>query len=136
MRRLVVLGGGVAYLMFGVLSGAAHVHESADHHAQARGLHLGHVHLGHAAGHEPEGHRRNSDRRATARHVEHHDADAVYLTATVLAPGSGPRAMPATVSVGAALDPPVSMPLGADERPRWLRGPPRRGPTPPRAPPA
>jgi len=142
MRRLLALGCSAAYLVFGFVAGAAHVHESADHHEDMRGLHLDHAHLGEASDHEPAGHHEpgspeNGNARVDARHVGHHDGDALYLTATALrALDSGLRVMPATVSVGGTVDPPALISVRSDELPDQLRGPPGDGPTRSRAPPA
>jgi hypothetical protein len=142
MRRLLALGCCAVYLVFGFVAGAAHVHESADHHEDMRGLHLDHAHLGEAADHEPAGHHEpvsseNGDVRVDALHVRHHDGDALYLTATALRSlDSGLRVLPATVSVGATIDPPGLISVRSDELPDQLTGPPRNGPTRLRAPPA
>jgi hypothetical protein len=142
MRRLLALGCCAVYLVFGLVAGAAHVHESADHHEESGGLHLDHTHLGEDAGHEPAGHHEpvspeNGDPRVDARQVGQHDGDVIYLTATALRSlDSGLRVMPATVSVDAAIDPPGWISARSDELPDQLRGPPRYGPTRPRAPPA
>ena len=142
MRRILALGCCAAYLVFGFVAGAAHVHESADHHEDMRGLHLDHAHLGEASEHEPAGHYEpgspeNGDVCVDARHVGHHDGDALYLTATALRSlDLGLRVMPATVSVGGTIDPPALISLRSDELPDQLRRPPNYGPTRPRAPPA
>jgi len=133
MRRLLALGCCAVYLAFGFVAGAAHLHEAADHHQEMRGLHLDHSHLGEAL-HVPH---ENGNAGDETRHVGHHDGDAFYLTVTALRSfDSGLRMMPATVSVGATIDPPSLISIRRDERSDQLRGPPRRGPTSPRAPPA
>lgn len=142
MRRILALGCCAAYLVFGFVAGAAHVHESADHHREMRGLHLDHAHLGQASDHEPAGHHQhgspeNGDVRGEARHVGHHDGDALYLTATALRSlNSSLRVMPATVPGGGTIDPPALISVRSDELPNQRRGPPRNGPARPRAPPA
>lgn len=142
MRKILVLGCCAVYLTFGFVAGAAHVHESADHHEEMRGLHLDHAHLDDSADHRREGHvghgwPEGGDRRIDARHVGHHDGDALYLTAKALRSlDSGLRVMPVTVSVGATIDPPTGSSDRTDELPNQLRGPPRKGPTRLRAPPA
>ena len=118
------------------------MHESADHHEESRGLHLDHAHLGKAADHEPAGRPepiapKNGGVGIDARHVGHHDGDTLYLTATALRSlDSSLRVMPATVSVVTTIDPPELSSVRSDELPDQLRGPPRKGPTRPRAPPA
>ena len=142
MRGILTLGCCAAYLVFGFVAGAAHVHESADHHEDMRGLHLDHTHSGEVADHGPAGHDEpgppeNGDVRVDARHVEHHGEDALYLTLTALrAHDSGLRVAPATVSVGETIVPPASISVRSDELPNQRRGPPPDGPTRPRAPPA
>ena len=142
MRRILALGCCAAYLVFGFVAGAAHVHESADHHEEMRGLHLDHAHLGEEPDHEPAGHHEpgspeNGEVSVGAGHVGHHDGDVFHLTATVLRSfDSGLRVMPAAVSVGATIDSPALISVRSDEPPHQLRGPPRNGPTRPRAPPA
>jgi hypothetical protein len=142
MRRILALGCCAAYLVFGFVAGAAHVHESADHHEDMRGLHLDHAHLGESSDHGPAGHHEhgsseNGHVRVDVRHVGHHDGDALYLTATALRSlDSGLRVMPSIVSVGGTIDPPASSSIRSDELPGQRRGPPSNGPTRPRAPPA
>ncbi len=137
MRRLLALGCCAAYLAFGFVAGAAHVHESADHHQEMRGLHLDHTHLGETVDHhEPES-PENGDARFDAQYVGDHDGDALYLTATArctLDPCL--RVMPAIVPVGATFDLPSLIFVRGDELSDHLRGPPRNGPTRLRAPPA
>ena len=136
MRRILALGCCAAYLVFGFVAEAAHVHESADHHEDMRGLHLDHAHLGEASDHEPVS-PENGDVRVDARHVGHHDGDALYLTATTLRSlASGLRVMPATVSVGGTIDPPALISVRSDELPNQWRAPPGNSPARPRAPPA
>ena len=140
MRRFLALGCCAVYLAFGFVAGAAHVHESADHHEETRGLHLDHVHLG--GSHKQESHlghgsSEDGDARIDARQVGHHDGDALYLTATALRSfDSSLRLMPATVSVGATVDPHSASSDRDETMPDQMRGPPRKGPTRPRPPPA
>jgi hypothetical protein len=126
MRGIFVLGCCALYVAFGFVAGAAHLHESADHHAELRGLHLDHVHLG--AGHEQE------------RHLEHeppHDGDVLYLSATALRSlDANVRLMPATIAFGATIDPPSTMSDRDDALAGRPRDPPPRIRTRPRAPPA
>ena len=136
-----MLGCCAAYLAFGFVAGAAHVHESADHHAQTRGLHLDHAHLGDSADHDHEHNARHEspggDVRFDTRHVGHHDGDALYLSATALRSiDSSLRLMPATVSAGVTFEPPSAMSDCDETMADPPRGPPRRSPTRPRAPPA
>jgi len=132
MRRILALGCCVLYLVFGFVAGAAHLHESADHHAESRGLHLDHAHVGHATGHE-----HGSSAHFDARHVAHHDGDVLYLSATALRSLDGnTRLMPATVAVGATVDPPTATSDHDATRPGHSRAPPRSSRTRPRAPPA
>ncbi len=137
MRRLLALCCCAVYLAFGFVAGAAHVHESADHHEASGGLHLDHTHFGDGVDHHGRATPDNGEARVDARHVGDHDGDALYLTATArctLDPGL--RVTPATVSVDAAFDLPALILVRSDELSDHLRGPPRNGPTRLRAPPA
>jgi ABC-type Zn2+ transport system substrate-binding protein/surface adhesin len=127
MRKLLVLGCCALYLSFGSMAGVAHVHESADHHDGARGIHLDHGHLSDSSDHDHDDHH---------RHTDHHDDDAVYLEATAARPlDSSVRLMPAVVSVDAWVDPP-SRPSNCDEAvTSQPRDPPRKFPPRLRAPP-
>ena len=138
MRRLLVFGCCAAYLAFGFVAGAAHKHGAADHHAELRGLHLDHAHLGESSGHGPtHSHRRApGGARTGAQHLGHHDGDALYVNVIAhRSLESGPSVVPATVTVGAVIDPPALPPVRRDELPVQLSGPPRGSPIPPRAPP-
>lgn len=142
MRRLLALGSCAAYVAFGFVAGGAHVHRAADHHEEMRGLHLDHAHLAEGSGHEavdnhepsaPDG----GEARLDAAHIGHHEGDALYLTVTAQRSfDPGLRVLPAMVVVGATIDAPRLPSVRLDELPDQLRGPPRNGPTPPRAPPA
>lgn len=142
MRRPVALSCCVLYLAFSLIAGTAHVHRAADRHDELRGLHLDHAHLGHAVDHGPDGHDHpanpeSSETRIEGLHVEHHDGDALELKITadrVFAPGF--RVMPATVVTIATVDAPSFVWLRGAESSEPLRGPPRRGLVPARAPPA
>ena len=123
MRKILALGCCALYLAFGVVAGMAHVHESADHHEESRGLHLDHDHAHEAAS--------DQTLRIAAATVQHHGGDAFYLNATAtqsVDPGS--RETPAIVSDGSALGPPALVP----DRVESGSGPPRDPPckTPPR----
>ncbi len=137
MRRLLAIGCCAAYLLFGLVAGAAHVHGSDDHHREMGGLHLDHTHVGDAADHHAPMPFEDGDGSAAARYAVEHDGDALYLNATArctLDPGL--RVMPASVSRGATFDPPALILVRNDELSNHLRGPPRNGPTRLRAPPA
>lgn len=142
MRRLLALGCCAAYLAFGFLAGAAHVHEAAGHHDEMRGLHLDHTHVGMGSGHEgavrhEAGPPHDGGAHLDAQHIEHHDGDALYLNATAQrSVDPGLRLLPAMVAVGAILDPPATVSVYRNELSDPLRGPPRTGPTAPRGPPA
>jgi hypothetical protein len=128
MRRILALGCCALYLAFGFVAGAAHLHESADHHAESRGLHLDHTHVGNSADHQQEPRIENESS---------HDGDVVYLSAPALRSiDSGVRLMPATVAVGATIDPPSTISDWDQEMPRRPRDPPRTTRIRPRAPPA
>lgn len=141
MRRLLALVCCATYLAFGLVAGAAHQHQSGDHHAQARGLHVDHAHMGHSTG-QAHQHRHqhpsphDGDARSVAGHAEHHEGDVLYLNAPALgSPVSTLRLLPATVSAAAAIDPPdVARARGATAQ-RQPKEPPRKRPTRPRAPP-
>ncbi|MBT8461177.1 MAG: hypothetical protein KJO44_01550 [Gemmatimonadetes bacterium] len=141
MRKLLALGCCVAYLAYGVVAGFAHVHEAADHHKEMRGLHLDHAHVGDSR-EEPTGHQDHSppddsQPQLEARHVGHHEGDALYLTVTAQRSlDSGPRVLPVMIAVGATFDAPNRVSTGRSEVPNQLRGPPQQRPTPSRAPPA
>ena len=125
MRKILALGCCALYLAFGIVAGAAHWHESADHHAESRGLHLDHAHLGDTDDHEHPG------------HPSPHDGDVLYLSATALRSlDSSVRLMPATVSVGATIDPPAAMSERDEAAPGQQRDPPQENRIRPRAPPA
>jgi len=142
MRKILALGCCVFSLAFGFVAGAAHVHESADHHEEPRGLHLDHVHLGDSAGREQERQSRHEsphdgDARLDPWHVDHHDGDVLYLSATAIRSiDSSLRLMPTTVSMGATIDPSSAMSDRDDAMPGQPRDPPRKSRTRPRAPPA
>jgi hypothetical protein len=128
MRRLLALGCCALYLAFGFVAGAAHLHESADRHAESRGLHLDHTHSGHSADHEKERKLGNESR---------HDGDVLYLCAIAIRSiDSSLRLMPATVSVAATIDPPGPMSDRHEAILRQPRDPPRKNRPRPRAPPA
>lgn len=142
MQRLLAIGCCALYVGFGFVADLAHVHEAADHHAEMRGLHFDHAHLGAASDHDSAGHHAppSSERRGAptdARHVGHHDADVLYLAvAANRALDAGLHAMPALVSSHGTTDPPAAGSARNDEPADRLRGPPRKGRTRPRAPPA
>jgi len=140
------LGCCALYLLFGSVAGLAHVHESADHHQESRGLHLDHGHLddpdghdrhhGHHHYHATESAREPATRTAGGR-VEHHDNDALYLNAaanrSVL-----PKIfqMPAVVSAREVVDPPPQVFDRGDSTTGQPRDPPRKTLPRLRAPPA
>jgi len=139
MRRILALGCCALYLVFGFVAGAAHLHESADHHAESRGLHLDHSHLGSADHDHHLGHGSSDDDdvRFDSRHVGHHgEGDVLYLTATALRSLDSNRLMPAIVSVGVTIDPSSATSDHDEALPGPPRDPPRKNPTRPRAPPA
>jgi hypothetical protein len=120
------------------MAGAAHLHESADHHEESRGLHLDHTHLSDSADH---GHGHDSPHdghaRLDGRHVGHHGGDVLYLSATTLRLlDSSLRSLPAAVSVGATIDPPSAIEDRVAAMPGRPRDPPPQDRTRPRAPPA
>lgn len=128
VHRLVALACCAFTLLFGLVAGRAHLHESADHHGIQRGLHLDHLHLSNAAGHGP----------IDAHHVDGHGDEIVYLTtAVVVSVQPRVQATPAIEPIEAAIPPPPS-------RSTWLhaaaratpRGPPHKIPPRMRAPPA
>jgi len=131
------------YLGFGFVAGMDHVHESAGHHEESRGLHLDHGHLSSSGDHDHQHHDRThggTDERAPgfdARHASHHDDDAVYLNATATrSVDPGARLAPAIVSAGTVVDPPSSR-FGRDEAMSGSpRDPPRKIPPRLRGPPA
>jgi hypothetical protein len=146
MRRVLSVSCCALYLAFGLVAGLAHQHASADHHAALQGLHLDHDHLGesrhreHHHDHHPgSGDPDAVDRLASpaARYVDHHDGDAVSLSATAArSVDPSVRPVPAIVSPGVVIDPPPA----ASDRAAILAGqprdPPREDPPRPRAPPA
>jgi hypothetical protein len=143
MRTILVLGCCVANVAFGLLAGAAHVHDSAGHHDLVREIHFDHAHLGGAADHAPAGsdHAARSgdgERHAGERHVEHHDGDArYYLTSSARClPDSSLRAIPANLSAGVAIEPPPFVAVRVSESSDPPRGPPGTEAAPARAPPA
>lgn len=141
MRRLLALGCGLAYLAYGVVAGAAHVHEAADHHDELRGLHLDHAHVGDEwndpTGDHDHGPLEDGQLQLGDRHVDHHEGDALYFTMTAQRSlGSGPRVMPAIIVVEATFDPPILVSTSRIEVSDQLRVPPQARPTPSRAPPA
>ena len=132
MRRLVALGCCFVYLTFGFMAGAAHVHEAADHHEEMRGLHLDHDHLGETSGAPSD----EGEAGFDARHVGHHEGDVLYLTVTAQRSlDSGLQLVPAMIALGATIEPAVFVSTRRDG-PDRLRGPPKLGLTPSRAPPA
>ena len=144
MRRFLALGSGAVYLALGFVAGAAHVHEAGDHHDEMRGLHIDHAHVGAATGRghaHPHPHgsapAHDAGTPVDADHVEHHEGDALCLTVTAQRSiDLGAGLSPAWIAVGRTIDDvvPVSVRLTREaDRPR---GPPGKGPTPPRAPPA
>lgn len=134
-------------LLFGLVAGRAHLHESTGHHGGPRGLHLDHRHLSNAAGHEhdhfavPHGTHERDDMAAghgpvDAHHVDGHGDDIVYLTVVV---SVQPRvqATPAIEPIEAAIAPPPSRSTRLHAATRATpRGPPRKIPPRLRAPPA
>jgi hypothetical protein len=144
MRRVLAVGCCALYLSFGFVAGLAHVHESADHHDEPRGLHLDHGHLGESADqrrhHEhTHDHAHGGDRpaRTTARHADHHDGDAVYLSAAAARVlDSSVRPMPASVYVGTVTDPPLPVSKRNDVVTARPRDRPTKTPPRLRAPPA
>lgn len=142
MRRLVALSCCALYLAFSFVAGTAHVHRSADHHDEMRGLHLDHAHNGPRTDHGPASHhdhprREPSASRVAGLHVAHHDGDAFQLTVTahrLSAPGL--RVMPATVVTPATVAAPSFVSLRRGESSHPLRAPPGRVSVPARAPPA
>ena len=151
MRRFVAIGCCIAYLAFGFVAGAAHVHETTDHPDSMPGLHLGHAHLGpghphhhhHPAGQDGSGaaNEKGDPGRhapgARSRLVASSEDDALYLSVTAqrsLDPGS--RLTPARVAMGATIDPSTAFVPGPGEEPASVRGPPTAGPSLSRAPPA
>jgi hypothetical protein len=146
MRRFCAFLCCAAYLAFGFVVGAAHVHESGDHHAEMRGLHLDHSHLGEHGGHAHHGehaahshhaHAHAGDQqRFHARHTPHHEGDAVYLTVPAQRSLDSTQVIPAMVSLGFTVEAPAFAFTRGIEQPDAVRGPPPEGPTPARAPPA
>jgi hypothetical protein len=149
MRSLVALVCCAAFLTFGVVSDAAHIHDSADHHAEAGGLHFDHAHLHGATDHDTHhghGHHHphpepssepSDDPQFDARHAPHHHGDALYLSATALRTSdSSLRSMPATVAVGPLIGPPTATAVHDPGGSGPSRAPPRRDSIRPRAPPA
>lgn len=141
MRGILAITCGAVYLAFGMLAGAAHLHESADHHAESRGLHLDHAHVGDAAAHGQkdhlEHHSHDGDAPLAQRHFAHHEGDILYLSATTMrSSGSHHRLLPAIVSFGAADEPPEAMSIRDVVIPGPPRDPPRTNRIRPRAPPA
>jgi hypothetical protein len=142
MRRLVALGCCALYLAFGATADLAHVHQSADHHEESRGVHRDHRHLSAPVDHHHHGHHEHGDVEQGelpigARHAAHHEGDVVYLTATaVRSQQSIARTMPAIVSTGTAIEP--SLPVTSREGvpATQPRDPPRKIPPRLRAPPA
>jgi len=134
------------YLAFGFVAGMAHVHESADHHEEPRGLHLDHGHLGESKGHDHH-HEHPHDRthgvagdhaaRIAGRHADHHEGDAVYLNATAARSfDSSVHPTPEIVHVGAVIDPSSPASPRDDAVTTQPRDPPRKNPPRLRAPPA
>jgi hypothetical protein len=142
MRRTLALGCGALYLVFGFMAGLAHVHESADHHQEYRGLHVDHGHLNDSGDHDHHhGHSREAasghEEQIHARHADHHDGDAIHLNTTAsLTLDSNARVMPAIVSASTVIDPPSSSSELDETFSRQPRYPPRKIPPRLRAPPA
>ncbi|MDH3593168.1 MAG: hypothetical protein OER88_14880 [Planctomycetota bacterium] len=134
MRRVVALACGAAYLAFGLVAGAAHVHEGDDFRDEVHGLHLDHTHLGGGLDHDGEHH---GEGRAEPCQVDHHhDGGALYLKFSArraFDPGLHPGS--AIVVVGTSVEAPSLVSWNRNEPPRAVRPPPKSGPTPPRAPP-
>jgi len=141
MRRFLALSCCAAYLAFGLVAGVAHQHQSADHHAQSRGLHVDHAHMGHSAEHgrqhrhqHPSPH--DGGARSEVGHVEHHEGDALYVNAPVMRSlDSTVLLVPATAASTAVVDPPDIMRIHRQAPPRQPKDPPRKRPTRRRAPP-
>ena len=142
MRAILALGCCGLYLAFGLTAGFAHLHESDNHHAESRGLHLDHAHLGDLADH---GHGRHfghesphaGDARPDSPHIGHHDDDVLFLNTPALRSLDPTlRLLPATVSVVATIDCSWPMSGGDEATPAQPRDPPPGSPARPRAPPA
>jgi hypothetical protein len=108
MRGILALGSCALCLAFGFVAGVAHVHESADHHENSRGLHLDHTHLDHPSDHDHVHGSHGKDQDGLdVRHPDHHEGDAVYLNGTATRSFEpGPRPVNAIVSVGAVAESP------------------------------
>jgi hypothetical protein len=151
MRRLIATTCCLLTLAFGFVADAAHVHPSSDHHHESRGLHLDHTHPGgaadgdryhgHAHGHAHEhAHEQNPTSGGAgldARHVDHHDGDAVYVSANVVRPPESPaRPLPAVVSMVPFVERPTLALTTLDVGGGVPRAPPREAPPRLRGPPA
>ncbi len=134
MRRISAVVCCAAYLVFGPLAGHAHVHGAASHHAEARGLHLDHAHLSGIDSHNRSGFRSTAD--VEARHVGHHDGDAVDLSAWAVRVLANARVLPAIFAGAATTEQPSDVSATLPEGPRPPRGPPTKIPPRLRAPPA
>ena len=142
MRKILTLGCCALCLTFGFVAEALHVHESADHHEESRGLHVDHMHLGDSSEHSLEHQQgnespRHDDSRLGVVNDGHHDGDALYVSGPAIRSfASSLRLMPATVSVGFATEPPSAMSDSDQAMPGQPRDPPRKSRLRPRAPPA
>ena len=139
MRRIFVGGVCALYLAFGSVAGLAHVHGTAGHHDESRGLHLDHAHVEHHGDRHHDGSRKDRDdagAQIDSRHVEHHASDTVYLGQTAVRSLPNLRVLPAVVSVGPTIDSPVLASETESVRPGRPRDPPGKIPPRLRAPPA
>ncbi len=141
MRRILAVGCCALILTFGFVAGTAHMHESADHHEDSRGVHLDHIHVddlddhGHGYASSDEGDEEQV--RFGVRHDAHHEGDVVYLDAAAVRPlGSRLRLIPATVSAGVSIDPHLVVTQRDEAIPDQPGDPPLTSRLRPRAPPA
>ena len=132
MRRILAVGCCALILTFGFVAGTAHMHESADHHEDSRGVHLDHIH-----GYDSSDEGDEEQVRFGVRHDAHHEGDVVYLDAAAVRPlGSRLRLIPATVSAGVAIDPHLVVTQRDEAMPDQPGDPPLTSRLRPRAPPA
>ena len=133
MRRIFAVGLCAWTLTLSSVASLAHVHETAGHHEEVRGLHVDHAHLDHDHGESPT--RRDTGPQADNRRIDHDADDAVYLAGSAARLLSDIRVLPAMQSVGPALDRPkqsswcertrLRQPRDRPEKiPPRLRGPP------------
>ena len=134
MRKAVAIACCALYATFGSMGGLAHVHDSADHHEESRGLHLDHAHFGNSGAHGHSDHQHSAT--FDFRHVEHHEGDAVSLTTDAANPGQNTRVAPAIAAARRAIEEPSRSSTTVAQRPNSPRGPPNGNPPRLRGPPA